>query len=209
MAKNTIQETIQRTQRYWYVDGLAEMGTGVVMLFYGFLVLITNRLPDGWASIFLNGFGQPLFLVGGIFLVSLGVRRLKERLTYPRTGYVVYRRRPQRALRGLLLGAFFGMLVSGASVLLTQALRDNWIPAMVGLLLGAVEAWLGYAIGIKRFYVLALFTLLLGLGLAIIKLPGDYQFPLFFVGLGLSWIVSGAFTLAGYLRQTRPAGEAG
>lgn len=204
MTNDPIQETIQRTNRYWYVDGLAEMGTGTLLALYGLFVLVASRIPAGWAAALLNGIGQPLFFIGGTILMGVIVRRLKERVTYPRTGYVAYRRRPRRAARALVMGLVFGATFSILSIVLISSLRDNWIPAFVGLALGATQAWMAYSLGVRRFYLLAACTILMGLGLAFLTLPADMPLVVFFVGIGLCAILSGTWALLHYLRSTTP-----
>ncbi len=205
--KDPIQETIRQTQRYWYVDGLAEMGTGSLIFFYGVLTLASTLAPEAWVGALMTGLGQPLFFIGGLVLVSYLVRWLKERITYPRTGYVAYPRRKKRAGRAFFLGAGVAVVFSILSIVLTAALRENWIPVLVCFPLAMAEIWWAYSIGLKRFYILAAFTILLGIGLAIPPVPQACRLPILFVAMGASWAISGAMTLYHYLRSTQPAGE--
>lgn len=205
--KDPIQETIRQTQRYWYVDGLAEMGTGTMIFLYGLLTLVSTLAPEGWVGALMIGIGQPLFFIGGLVLVSYLVKKLKERITYPRTGYMAYARRKKRAGRAFFLGAGVAIVFSILSIALTAALRDNWIPALVCLPLALAETWWAYSLSLKRFYILAVFTFLLGIGLAILPVPEAYRLPIVFAAMGASWAISGAVTLYHYLRTTEPASE--
>ncbi len=204
MTNDPIRETIQRTNRYWYVDGLAEMGTGTLLLLYGLFVLAASRVPEGWLAVLLNGIGQPLFFIGGTILMGIIVRRLKEHVTYPRTGYVAYRKRPRRAARALVTGLVFGAVFSILSIALISSLRENWIPAFVGLALGAAQAWMAYSLGVRRFYLLAACTILIGLGIAFWALPANIPLVVFFVAIGLCAILSGTWALLHYLGSTTP-----
>ncbi len=65
---NPIDEMIKRTRRYWYVDGLAEMGGGAVILLYAVYMILVGRIGENHRLLagLALGLGQPLvILLGG------------------------------------------------------------------------------------------------------------------------------------------------
>jgi hypothetical protein len=154
-------KSVQRqTQRYWYVDGLTELGAGVLIFSLGLLYLAMGVIGPGDISHWLLLFGEPALLVAGWLMVSWGVKRLKERITYPRTGYVAYLhlRGPRRWIR-----IFLTMLVAaGFAVGMTFVGRlggDVLLPVLIGVIVAGVLAFLGYEFKLRRFYGLAICTL--------------------------------------------------
>ncbi len=200
--KSEIDQTIQRTQRYWYTDGLAEIAAGLVVLILGLLYLPLMLLPQGAAALAV-GLGQPVLILLGWWLSGRAVRRLKERITYPRTGYVAY---PRKKRRGWGKAAVTALCVA-VFVVLVQTLigeREQLLPVITGAFFALAFALMGYRLGLARFYLLAAFVLGLGVLTQQLGLRDMQQTAFFFSGIGLSWIASGAITLAHYLRNTQP-----
>ncbi len=195
----------KQTMRYWYVDGLTEMATGVLLACLALLNLVRWRLGPGSTSDWLQVLGQPLLIVVGALLSRVIVSRLKESLTYPRTGYIAYRSGPRR-LR--LLYTLLAAVVAVGVALLLASLRIAWLTQLLpSLLVALLTAQVGYSYGLKRFYLLAVYTALAGAPLAALKL-GDTPMLVAFLGaLSLGWLASGAWTLRSYLAHTQPAGE--
>ncbi len=199
--KSQIEQTIQRTQRYWYTDGLAELAVGLMVLLIGLLYLPLMLLPSGFASLAI-GLGQPVVVLLGWWLSGKAVRRLKERITYPRTGYVTY---PRKKRRGWAKAALTALCVA-AFVVIVQILigeREQVLPILIGAFFAIAFALMGYRLGLVRFYLLAAFALLLGWITQQLGLRGLLQSAFYFSGIGVSWAVSGAVTLIQYLRNTR------
>ena len=64
---------------------------------------------------------------------------------------------------------------------------------------------IGYRLGLARFYWIGVVTVLLGALTAWLPLETMMEEnALFFSLYGLLWMISGAFTLARYLRSTQP-----
>ena len=72
-----------------------------------------------------------------------------------------------------------------------------------GLIAGVVFAYMGYRVGLRRFYVLAGLSALLGVGASLAGLGDVLGTAVLFTGLGLALVVSGLVALATYLRQSR------
>ena len=208
--KNTdpTQEIIRRTQRYWYVDGLNELAVGVVVSLLGVYYYVLGHIPNSGTRAWLLGLGMPALIILGALAGRWVVARLKEHLTYPRTGYVSYRRPGirRRILVSLLSAVAAAALVYFSSRLL-ERFSQNLLPILTGLLFAILILYLGLNYGVARFYLLALGTFLMGLLTAWLSLPEPFDSALFFGGAGVLWILSGGLTLVRYLRSTTPAGD--
>jgi hypothetical protein len=83
-----------------------------------------------------------------------------------------------------------------------------WIPAVIGLIIGAAQFLVGYRLDLPRFYLLAAASTVLG---TLVSLGGLGSLPggaAYFAGFGLVAILSGAWTLCAYLRAPASPGEA-
>jgi hypothetical protein len=197
---NTYKEIEQKTRQYWYVDGTAEIFIGLLLAVTGALVLAMEQLPPGsWQRLSLVA-GMMVIVLGGAWLGSKLVRAVKARVTYPRTGYVSYRKPSrQRRLRNFLIMIPIAALWTAVVLIFGQGLIA-WVPLLDGLVFGAILWVLG--IGLLRFYLLAGLSLLVGGILAYIQIGGISGQVLFDFIMGLSLAVSGTITLIHYLSQT-------
>jgi hypothetical protein len=202
---NPIDEYAKRTMRYWYVDGLSEIAGGAVMLLLALVFLVGALLePSPSTSLYL-AFGQPLIVLAGALAARKIVAQVKERLTYPRTGYVAYRQPRGRGGMRLIalsfgIAAVFGVIFG----VIANVFQARWIPGISGVVIALLLSFLAYEHGIRRFYMMALYTLFLGLLVVTINLPEMFTTSVFFGGFGLGWILSGAMTLRHYLQTTQP-----
>jgi hypothetical protein len=141
-------------------------------------------------------------VIGGGVLARLLVARLKERLTYPRTGYIRYPR-PKPTRRFLSAGIAIGaaLIVTIMSAWLSAAQTERLIPSLTGLLTAILILSIGASIGLVRFYLLAVWQFGVGLLGSRLNLPTPYDLVLFFGALGIGLLISGGITLLGYLRN--------
>ncbi len=165
----------KRAIQYWFIDGLAELAAGLVSLFLAVLFLI-------WQAIFYWRWSLPVILVGGL-AVSFGIRliiqRMKERTTYPRTGYASPLSGMESKWSVVIVVAFTVFLL-GANYYLSIIGRQGllWSPALAGLAFAFLFAWTGVVTKLRRFFPLAVFSLCLGVILAAAGL-------IFFKGVGV------------------------
>lgn len=202
---DSLQNNLNRPQRYWYVDGLAEMAGGAVIFLLGALYAIAGLLPQGLARGFLLGIGQPAIILGAAWLARRVVRSAKECLTYPRTGYVQYPQpRGSRRWSRIFLVAFVACTISVLTALVARGLPESILPSFTGAMLALAIGYLGARIGLKRFYAVAAFSLILGALVSWQNPPEPWPYALLFGLEGLAWLICGALVLAHYLRTTRP-----
>lgn len=192
-------ELTRRTWRYWYEDGIAETLSGLGALLATGLSLWTNKeitFPGAWA-IALGGLLAGA-LLGLNYLMRWGIRRYKEHVTYPRTGYVSYRR--STALSSPVRWVAFGFFVlAGLAGSLGGDENLAWV-----LLIAGVALWgehLAATLGLARFHVLAAYTLLAGELVRVVPKLAAWGLPAFVGLVGLGYVVSGVSTLIVYLRR--------
>ncbi len=204
-----IYETIKRTRRYWFVDGLAEMSVGLTFS----LLIIYYRAAEGfkpeWLRLPAFVIGAPALILGSTWLLGKAVSALKERITYPRTGYVSYpRRQGSERWKRVILSATIGMAVGAATSLISSSLPPIYQQLFFTALVACVYVSIAYSMGLKRFYLLALGALVLQGLIQLSSLEPDTQYFLFLIGQGALWFLSGMGALIAYLRQNRaPNGE--
>jgi hypothetical protein len=200
MMSDTYKEIEQKTRRYWYVDGLAEIFIGLLLVITGLLVLAPEYLPPGsWLRLVAVA-ALVAIISGGAWLGGRLVKSMKARITYPRTGYVNYRRSSRRRrLRNFLIMLPIAVLWTILILILGKGLIA-WIPLIDGVILGAILWVIGS--GLIRFYLLAGLSLLVGGILAYFQMGELSGQALFDLIMGLCLAVSGTITLIHYLSQT-------
>ena len=203
--KDSIDSLQQHTQQYWNIDGLAEIAIGVFFLllslnFFGILLL-----PNGLVRLFLGVAGAPLLVILALWAGKRGVEALKTRLTYPRTGYLAYRR-PSKKHRWISLA--IGVVITGSLLLLIYVFNlksGAWMPLADGIILGMLLLLINR--GLLRFYLLAAASFLSGFLLAYANAAGNLGHAAFYCLMGSALVLSGSLTLCSYLNENPSAAE--
>jgi hypothetical protein len=200
------EELQKRTKRYWYTDGLHEIAFGFICLVLSLYFLAQVLLPEGSLLANLLTAGFVLLVLGSAFLTRWIVTTVKERLTYPRTGYVSYTKPGARQnWLAAILGMLFAILL--VAFFTTHPASLAWMSAVSGLVFAAVWAALGYRLGLSRFYLLAGAALIFGAIPTLTDMQEILGLATFYGLIGLAMFVSGGLTLKSYLENTQPAAE--
>jgi hypothetical protein len=198
-----LDRVVQRTRQYWFADGLVELSVGGTFIFLGLYFYLQSILPSGSLILFTLQAGFVLLLFGIIFLSRYLVNKFKARLTFPRSGYVSYKRatRNQR-----ILSASVALIIASLNVVLfvTTPLSLSWIPAVTGSIVAVVWLISGVRTGLLRFYLQALISVLLGAALSLLAWETYLSLAVYYSAMGLILIASGGLTLSKYLRQSPP-----
>ncbi len=201
---SNIESTIQRTKRYWYDDGLSEMGAGAVFLAICLLFAFESRMPDGSPLRAISAFGLPVIVIAGGWLVGRAVRAAKERISFPRTGYVAYRKPPVRR-RAIAMGVAFGIAVGlVAALAYLGPLSTRWIPFLDGLIIGSFMLYVAFGLGIPRFYAQGVASVLFGAGAVRYTTDVTLGTALYFGATALVLLLSGLAVLKRYMSHTEP-----
>lgn len=204
--KDPTDRLIQRTQTYWYSDGLAEIGFTVICLVLSAYFFGQATLAPGSLLLRILDVGFLLILLGSGLIARKLVTLLKTRLTYPRSGYVSYKQ-PKPAQ---WLGSFFLAMIISAGILLIFTNRDqidNYMPAVTGIIMSAVLTFFAYRSRVLRFYLLAAISALLGSGLSLLGLGDMLGLSYFYGLLGVVLLIFGLLVLRDYLSKTQPLEE--
>jgi len=197
---NDLDQVTRRTRQYWFVDGLAELSVGGTFIVLGLYFYLQSILPSGSLVLLTIQLGFVVLLFGVIFLSRYLVKKFKSRLTFPRTGYVSYKRASKKQR---IVSASIAIIIASLNiaVFLSTPLSLNWIPAITGLIVGIVWLISAIRVGLIRFYLQSILSLLLGVGLSLARL-GTYQsLAIYYAVMGTVLLISGGVTLAKYLRQ--------
>ncbi|MBN1287153.1 MAG: hypothetical protein JXB47_17265 [Anaerolineae bacterium] len=211
-----IDKMAQRTRRYWYEDGLVEIAAGGVFLWGTTVILVSAAIAAvlGAPAALVVAAGLIFLTTVGAMTVAKGVRRavnaVKNRVTYPRTGYVAYRapkaiKRSPAGMIGLAILTVAGSVIVAAGLGVLARRLPDWalsMPVSEGVLFGLLLALLGYRLGLARFYVLAALSALVGAGVALTTDPYNLlSAAVYFGAMGIVLIGSGGLALRDYLRQ--------
>lgn len=213
-----IESLLKRPFAYNNIDGVGELSTGFMILGFGLLMWLQAHSPRGavWHSMYML-FGY----VGAMCLaIHYGTKAVKRRITYPRTGFVAYRK-SDRVWRPMII-AFGVSCVASAG--LAIAARRHWDGPALGSLFGLFFA-AAYAYGFARVVLWKwIVAAAMGLGsLVAVLLPasvlaavggdpratypasngfaGTYLLSLLLYGALL--LISGGISFLLYLRHTR------
>jgi hypothetical protein len=204
-----LKEIERRQPKYWSGDGLPQLATGIGWLLWGGVYLIGMSLLEGkpfrayWAVVTL------LVAFWGI-TVPWALGKLKERMTYPRTGYA------QMPLKGRIGAAVYlvGLLTVGVLLLNLVGLRIDLhgfgpflVCGLIALAIAApaMRAWSKYDRSSVNL-VTAAFWLAIVLKVRD-KTPSDAAAYWALVCMGLIGIVFGVLRLRRFLRENPKAAE--
>lgn len=205
-----IEKIEKRTVRSFYDDGLVEIAVGLILILLSAYFYSQTVLPKGSS---INAVLTGLFiivLVSSNFLGSRFVRFFKRRITYPRTGYVAFKRkepsprcRAAAAITAGLIGASMAVLYGLSSSVKTL------MPAVNGLLIGIAVFFIANRIGVLRFYLLAVASSIIGVAVAVAGVEELRGFFFYYLFLGAAVLISGLAALIVDLRRTpRPSPDA-
>jgi hypothetical protein len=197
----------KRTVQSVYEDGLTEIALGLVVLLLGGYFFATTVVPEGssWAAVLTGLF--VLAVVSAGFSVNRVLRFLKRRITYPRTGYVAFKKKELSPKRRAATAAVAFVISAGLAVL--YGLSPSFkllLPAANGLLFAVAVLLFANKVGLVRFYLLAAASALIGVGITAAGIGDTKGISLFYLAFGAAVLVSGLAALIVYLgRNPRPA----
>jgi hypothetical protein len=204
----------KRILQYQHIDGSFELtfGGAVLLMGYCFYVISQITLPDSFAANNLLPFTPLIAFVGGAFLIDYLVQRLRSRVTYPRSGYIAYKK-PQPLKRSTRLFIWIGIPILAVILEALLFLNRSKFPAQnpdnfsfvmlgfSGLLFSGLWAIIGWKVALPRFYLIAAVSLLTSAGLFFNGIGGYLGWALFLAVMGAALLISGGVTLWQYLQN--------
>lgn len=204
-----IKKITRRSLSYWFEDGLLEIILGGLFLLLGISFLIEGIAEPGTLIRRISGIAGLVLMVVGAWTARPIIRKLKERITYPRTGYVTYRKStPTRKSRTIsyILTLAIVLLVVGIITSAPDKTLD-WLPMFEGVIIGGFLLFIGYRTLIYRFYILGTLSVISGTLLSISGIGNLVGMGIYFLILGSSLLLSGGYRLRTYLHQTKSVSE--
>jgi MFS family permease len=204
------ENTLNRAYAHWIQDGLFEIGLGILFAGVGTLRAIIHFAGEKSPAYYWLSAGLLLFMFG----VAWGFKRfgnaLKERITYPRTGYMAFKPYTYnyKSILAFLVLLIFGGILGGMLGILSTQPNQQWIGFFVPITLGIVGAlaftFAAKRVEVKRFYYLAAFSIGIGLVIGAFGVGVVLGLSFFYLSIGLALVVSGCVALAQYLRSHDP-----
>ncbi len=204
------ENTLNRAYAHWLKDGIFEIGGGILFAGVGTLRAIIHFAGEKSAAYYWLSGGLLLFMIG----VAWGGKRidkaLKERITYPRTGFITFKPRNynyKSILAILFLFIFAGVLGGVLGVLATQPNQQEIggiVPITQGIVAALAFTYTAQRIEVKRFYYLAVFSLGIGLVIGSLGVGVVLGLSLFYLSVGLALVVTGCLALLQFLRSHEP-----
>lgn len=200
MDRADLEELERRPVRYWNVDGLAELVLGVAWMLWGGAWLVGQTLPRDWRWTAYWLIVPPTLALS---LAAIGpvTRKLKQRLTFPRTGYVEWKT-PRQSAGWATAAAILVSAIALAAVLLSMkraTLLEERLPPIMGVVLSLSLAAL--SVRQRAPHLLALAAAAVAVTLAITSLVSGWDaLSWMFVMLGAACALVGGTRLALFVR---------
>jgi MFS family permease len=213
--ETTIREQQKRLKRYDNIDGTGEMFFGAMLLGFLLSTLLAPLLPPH--SFWTRFPGMLLAMLGPVYavlgLAGWGVKTIKRRITYRRTGYVLPRR-DKKAVALALVYAFVlsAVAAAGLALLLKFGMRHNAVsvPRLLMLSVGVATYVFVTRVTTPEQQCKMWFAALMALVAVAASFSGwtmEIFNPATMAALGVIWIASGLFTLRFFIRHTQPMAE--
>jgi len=199
-----LNKTIRRSRQYWFDDGLAEALIGILFALIGLLFWWQTTFISR-TSILVMSLALPVLIILGSLGVGVLLRWLKQRLVYPRTGYVTYQK-PTRKQRNFswLLGAVVGISIA---VAITQLALFDLTAVFIGTGIGIGLFMLGFRIDLMRFHFLAVWSVAVGVVISFWGVESALAATLALVLIGLGMVLSGGFVFWRYWQNSEPGND--
>ena len=179
--KDTLTQTQQRTRAYWFADGLNEIVSGIFVAILGGFILLESRAENGTPQADMLSNAANIFLLLGAFLIPVLLRWMKERVTYPRSGYVTYpelktAERLRRGIPAMVIAFLLAVLLAiftlaSAQTRLWVMESVVWLPTAMGVLFGVILIRSAQATGLSRHFLLGCLSLVTAAWLGWRSLP--------------------------------------
>ena len=192
-----VERYIKQTYRYFYEDGLVEIAVGLLMVVVGTVMFSWQYVSSSLFRAVILVIVLPALIIGGMALVMQFVRKAKERVTYARTGYVSFRQGEPKGSRWVLL--LSALVLFAIIFFLPEAFSR--LQFATGYFLAVILCYLGFRLGVRRFYGISVLTFLIGLTATISIAKEIEGTGLTIAGAGTLLLLSGVLIFFRYLQQ--------
>jgi hypothetical protein len=199
MQDMNLDEVSRRPLKALHVDGIPELTLGATWLLWGILLGIPEVIPKDrlWDYYWLL---VPMVLIGSGFGGQWMTRKLRERWSYSRAGYV----EPAKTSKGRTLAVAFIACVNAIVISAFIVPGRAWQDLIVLVTSGLVAAALYYGLSRQGAPGALLYsTVCVGLGIVItmVGLGMEMGFALLWTGVGLAMAIRGGMRLMKFVRS--------
>jgi len=198
---------LRKSYRHWYDDGLGEITQGIQFLLIALYFWLQQLFQGKRTPTVILSVMMPLVIIGLVVSMRFVVNRLKERITYPRTGFVSYRQNNLQKRRRLLVRIAIGIAMGISIGILGFGLSSGsvaWSYVLIGVAFMAIYAYVALRVGLVRFYAVAGMGLIAGVILGVLHTPDAVGMAVLFVSFGLPSLIIGLVVLTRFLRAHPP-----
>ncbi len=198
-----LEKIAQKAYRDSLEDGVMELGMGVYLMV---CALPVANVSFSFVYAFLILFFRPAW------------QRVKQRVTYPRIGYVEHVSKDlKETVRGIAV-VMLALIVVLAVVLAIMGEVDDfgvwmkWLPALIGTFVVGAFLYVRSKSGAPRFYVLAVISVAIGVAMSIVDFDSEVRLPglIGYLGcMGFVLAVWGGAMLARFVRKYPVVAEEG
>lgn len=203
---SSIERAIQRPQLYWNGDGIPEMIVGGLWIVWGATVALPVLFPHSRIALITFTIFLLTIVLSSIWMGRV-IRWWKERVTYPRTGYIEPKK-PEKSVKlaawiaAVIVAIAFGMAVrvSGPSIRI-------WLPASMGVVIALSLLRMGWKLESRRLMLLS--PLVAAAAFATLPLGGgEISTAAVLLCAGLICVIDGMMVHQSYLKaHPAPVGE--
>jgi hypothetical protein len=199
MSDMNLDEVSQRPLKTLHADGIPELTLGATWLVWGILLGIPEMIPKDrlWDYYWLL---VPLVLIGSGFGGQWLTRKLRERWSYSRAGYV----EPAKTSEGRRIAVAFITLVTGMVVSGFIIRGRTWLDLMPLVVSWLVAAALYYGLtrqGASGAVLYSTVCIAIGIAITAAGLGIEKGFALLWAGVGLTMAIRGGLRLIQFVRS--------
>ena len=218
-----LRSYLERPKLYANVDGVGELSMGFMCLSYALFAWLEAHAPQN--SAWHQTYAFLIYVAAMVSVIHYGSRAIKNRITFPRTGFIDYRPRDKYWVPMAMAAGITTLLGAG----LHLAVRRHWEISVPGSLMGLVFAAAYIRLARTVRWKWAVFCVMLAATLVIAALPEDLAesvvnhkgltsavpaktvgaYWLTFAAGGAVFLISGGISFWLYLRHTQAPEQEG
>jgi hypothetical protein len=184
--------------KYEFTDGTGDLTFGAWFLMFSLMVQLSQRDLGMWRWLAVT-YGLIAATWG---ITHFGIRAIRSRLIYRRSGYVRMRQRPREVVSVMLMGV---AIAAASAVYFARTGIDVFSPPLiVGLLLGLIQLVAAAAQRLWRYLGYAVVSILIGVMLQFVKPSLVSGVTWYWLLMAIAFLIGGAMTLYLFVRHTPP-----
>ncbi len=207
LTQDPLHDATERSQRYWVSDGIPLIVMGAFWLTWGSALFLPLIFPGHAIARFMSIIVILAMALAGVLMKPI-IHRWKERVTFPRTGYIELRQ-PSKAVRYAIV-IVTGLVAFVISLLVRFDDRTfrEWLPLGLGLLLAAGMLHASWKMRSVRLALFSAVIAAAGVVAFLTHLNDDFSYGLTMFVAGLCCVTEGALMFRSYLHaHPAPSGD--